>query len=111
MWTLRAVAEHMGFAGNHPKFVGSGAAVAEELVGFAGQADLDGYAVADAISPGTIDDFVEFVAPHLRERGAITERPGTPAILRERFGGGPRLSHDHPGAAFRDLGRKSLRDV
>ncbi|MCX4474634.1 LLM class flavin-dependent oxidoreductase [Micromonospora sp. NBC_01655] len=104
-WTLRAVAEYMGIGGIHPKFVGSGERVVDEMVDFADRTGLDGYALADAVFPGTFEDFIREVVPVLRDRGLVRPYAATPQTLRERYQGTGqrRLRDDHPGAQFRKL--------
>jgi long-chain alkane monooxygenase len=82
--------------------VGSAEDVADELCALVEDADLDGFLINPTIQPGTISDFVEYVLPILRKRGAFRDEyeEGT---LRERLVGGasPYLSPDHPGARYR----------
>jgi hypothetical protein len=47
----------------------------------------------------SLEDVVEFVLPHLRERGRFGVPAG--ATMRERMTGASRLAPTHPGAALR----------
>jgi FMN-dependent oxidoreductase (nitrilotriacetate monooxygenase family) len=65
-------------------------------------AGCDGLNVQYVVSPGTFEDFVDHVAPVLRQRGLMQDayREGT---LREKLfpGNGPYLPDEHPARAIR----------
>lgn len=104
-WTVGGIAEYIGIGGVHPTLVGGPKKVADALEAFAEAAGVDGFNLAYAISPGSFEEFIEFVIPELRVRGRIRPRAATPLTLRERFQGDGqnRLRDDHPGTAFRKL--------
>ena len=104
-WTVGGIAEYIGVGGIHPTLVGGPKKVADQLEELADAAGVDGFNLAYAISPGSFEEFVDFVVPELRARGRIKERATKPVTLRERFQGEGqrRLRDDHPGAAFRSL--------
>ncbi|MGE0733718.1 MAG: hypothetical protein AB7G15_08000 [Alphaproteobacteria bacterium] len=99
VWTVGELAEHVGIGGRGPVLVGSPEQVADELQAWAG---VDGFNVANAVTPESFEDFVDLVVPILQRRGVFKTdyRPGT---LREKlFGAGQaRLLPTHPGARFR----------
>ncbi|WP_298253640.1 LLM class flavin-dependent oxidoreductase [uncultured Arthrobacter sp.] len=101
VWTLRDIVERAGIGGLGPRLVGSGAEVAEELISWVEETDVDGFNLAYAITPGTFEDIVEYVVPELRSRGAYPEeyQPGT--LRNKLFGAGDRLPPDHRGSRFR----------
>ncbi|MFX0572974.1 NtaA/DmoA family FMN-dependent monooxygenase [Nocardia nepalensis] len=72
------------------QFVGTPAAVAEQIDGYV-QADAsDGFILVPHLTPGGLDEFVDHVVPELQERGSFrTEYTGT--TLRDHLG----LSHPH----------------
>lgn len=100
--TLREVAESMTLGGLHPTIVGSPQQVADQLESLADEADLDGFNIAYAVSPGSFADFIAYIVPELRSRGRLdtSYRPGT---LREKLSGNgaARLAADHPAARYR----------
>ncbi|GAA1889726.1 LLM class flavin-dependent oxidoreductase [Williamsia serinedens] len=52
-----------------PQFVGTASDIADQIeAGFTG-GEADGYILSAAQSPGTFDDFVDYVVPELRRRG------------------------------------------
>ncbi|MFJ4623248.1 LLM class flavin-dependent oxidoreductase [Streptomyces sp. NPDC088812] len=101
-WTPREIADFVGVGGGGPVIVGSPSTVADELERWIDAAGVDGFNIADPVTPVTLRDFVDLVVPELQRRGRVwTEYEG--ATLREYLGrpGHPRLPVDHPGAAHR----------
>ncbi len=82
--------------------VGTGEEIADAVEGWVRDTGIDGFNLRQFLTPGSVEDFVEFVVPQLQKRGLYRERyePGT---LRERlFGrGAARLPETHPGAVYR----------
>ena len=89
-----------------PFIVGSPSDVADALLSWADEADIDGFNLTRAVAPETIEAFVDLVVPALQDRGAFKTRyrEGT---LREKLfpEGGATLKATHPGARFRRPGR------
>jgi alkanesulfonate monooxygenase SsuD/methylene tetrahydromethanopterin reductase-like flavin-dependent oxidoreductase (luciferase family) len=102
VWTVREIAKHAAIGGRGPVVVGSPEEVAEELIAWVDETDLDGFNLAYAVMPETFVDFVDLVVPELQRRGRykLDYAPGT---LREKlYGSGrARLGADHPAARFR----------
>jgi FMN-dependent oxidoreductase (nitrilotriacetate monooxygenase family) len=101
-WTPREIARFVGIGGRGPVVVGGPGTVADEMERWIDEADVDGFNLAYAITPGTFADLVEYVVPVLQARGLLrTSYEGT--TLRESFygAGQPRLRDDHPGARYR----------
>lgn len=101
-WTVRDIAEYIGLGGIHPKLIGTGAQIADQLEDLAEAAGVDGFNIAYTVSPGSFEDFSRYVIPELRARGRLTPE-GAGRTLRGRLIGTDRLGDDHPGAAFRSL--------
>ncbi|MBC7725636.1 MAG: LLM class flavin-dependent oxidoreductase [Burkholderiaceae bacterium] len=82
--------------------VGTGEEIADEIEGWVAATGIDGFNLRQFVSPGTVEDFVQYVVPELQKRGLYrTAYPD--GTLRERLfpGSGPRLPADHPGARYR----------
>jgi alkanesulfonate monooxygenase SsuD/methylene tetrahydromethanopterin reductase-like flavin-dependent oxidoreductase (luciferase family) len=107
-WTLRDITAWAGIGGRGPVFVGSPGEVADEMQAWVDGADVDGFNLAYAITPGTFVDVVDHLVPELQRRGLHrTEYEDT--SLRDRlFGAGDRLPERHAGAGFR-RSRRSLQ--
>lgn len=83
-------------------FVGDPASIADEVEEFIGITGADGFLLEPFHTPGTYDDFIEFVLPALRERG-LAKAGYTGDTLREHvFGEGKAtLPDSHIGASYR----------
>jgi FMN-dependent oxidoreductase (nitrilotriacetate monooxygenase family) len=98
-WTPRDIAEWVGIGGMGVVVVGSPQTVVDEMERWVDVADVDGFNLAYAITPGTFEDLVELVVPELRRRGLLPELYAG-RTLREELSGQVRLRADHPGARF-----------
>jgi hypothetical protein len=107
VWTVREIAKHAALGGRGPVVVGSPEEVAEELIAWVEETDVDGFNLAYPVTPETFVDFVDLVVPELQRRGRykLDYAPGT---LREKlYGPGrARLGEDHPASRFRPVNRK-----
>ncbi|NAZ75267.1 NtaA/DmoA family FMN-dependent monooxygenase [Kineococcus sp. T13] len=102
--TVRQVLDQLKGRGTRGfPFTGSGEQVAAQLEELVDATDLDGIMVEPVFDIASLEDVVEFVLPHLRERGRL--EPAAGATMRERMvGGGARLAPTHPGAGMRPGG-------
>jgi FMN-dependent oxidoreductase (nitrilotriacetate monooxygenase family) len=102
-WTPHEVARFVGVGAMGPVIVGSAATVADELERWIDEADIDGFNLAYAVTPGTFVDFIDLVVPELRRRGRYWEDYDEGTTLRERLyePGQARVRDDHPAARYR----------
>ena len=100
VWTPENLANWLCLGGMSAATVGTPATIVDEMERWVDIAGVDGFNLTRLVSPGTMDDFIEFVIPELRSRGHIPEQPRAPMTMRERFGGTKNLSPSHPGARF-----------
>lgn len=101
-WTPNEVSKFLGIGAMGPVIVGSATTVADELERWIDDADIDGFNLAYATTPGTFAEFIDLVVPELQRRGRVwTDYEGS--TLRESIydTGQQRLRDDHPGAAHR----------
>ena len=101
-WTREEIAKHCALGGMGAVLVGSAQTVADQLETWVDEGGLDGINLAYHVSPGSFEDFVEYVVPELQKRGRYrTEYEGT--TLRESlYGEGqPRVKDTHPAAKYR----------
>ena len=109
-WTIRDIAAWGGIGGMGPLLVGSGESIADQLLEWANDTDVDGFNLAYAVTPGTFTDVIEHVVPALEARGAY-DREYVPGTLRHKlFGKGDLLPDHHRGASFRVGGVNSTVD-
>ena len=102
-WTPREVARFVGIGAMGPVLVGSPTTVADELERWIDEADIDGFNLAYATTPGTFAEFIELVVPELQRRGRYWQDYDEGTTMRERlYGPGhKRVRDDHPAAVYR----------
>lgn len=102
-WTPEEVVKFVSIGAMGPVIVGGPETVADELERWIDEADIDGFNVAYAVTPGTFEDFIEFVVPELQRRGRYWNDYDEATTVRERmYGvGQPRVREDHPAAKYR----------
>jgi alkanesulfonate monooxygenase len=101
-WTVADVAEHVGIGGISPVLAGSPSTVADALEHWVEATGVDGFNLAFAVRPESMEAVVDLLIPELQRRGRYT-REYPRGTLREKLfaPGQPRLSAPHPAAAFR----------
>ncbi|MCU1552384.1 MAG: dmoA 2 [Glaciihabitans sp.] len=84
--------------------LGTGEEIADAIEGWVRDTGIDGFNLRQFLTPGTIEDFVEFVVPELQKRGLYRTRYEE-STLRERVSrtSDPRLPASHPAAQYRRL--------
>ncbi len=97
--TKRALVDRMILGSRQPPILGSAAEVADALIAWVDEADVDGFNLSRTVVPECIEDVVDLLVPELQARGRY-KRGYAPGTYREKlFGAGPRLSPPHPAAA------------
>jgi len=100
-WTLRRIVGRMGLGSRNPAIVGSAEEVADDLIAWVEETDIDGFNLSRIVTPESLEDFVDLVVPILQERGAY-KRDHLPGTLREKlFGRSRLLPPSHPVGAYR----------
>ncbi|SES77587.1 FMN-dependent oxidoreductase, nitrilotriacetate monooxygenase family [Salinibacillus kushneri] len=103
-WTLREAVKNHGLGNGTVKFIGTPEQIADKMEQWAVDADVDGFNIAQTYSPGTLQEFVDYVVPELQRRGIYrTEYEGK--TLRENmFGKGKaHLPKHHPAKKLRTV--------
>jgi FMN-dependent oxidoreductase (nitrilotriacetate monooxygenase family) len=102
VWTVREIARHAAIGGRGPLLVGSAEEIADQLIAWVDETDIDGFNLAYALLPESFADFIELVVPELQKRGRY-KQDYAPGTLREKlYGPGrARLGTDHPAARYR----------
>jgi FMN-dependent oxidoreductase (nitrilotriacetate monooxygenase family) len=83
--TLADLAGHRATLLQGPRFVGTGAEVADQMQEWFDTGACDGFVVAATHSPGAYEDVVRLVVPELQRRGVFRDRY-TGATLRDNLG-------------------------
>ncbi len=103
-WTKHTVANHIKVGGLGATAVGTAEQVADEMVRWVEEADVDGFNLAYALMPGTFEEVIQHLLPVLKQRGLFWDgyavKGGT---YRENISGTPGLARpaaDHPAAKY-----------
>lgn len=101
-WTVRRLLNEMKLGTRTAPIVGSGSQVADELASFAHETGIDGYNLMRVVTPGSYEDFVDFVVPELQQRGVYKENYAEGTLREKLFGMGvSHLPNRHYGRQFR----------
>lgn len=100
-WTRRMLIDRFVLGSRQPPMVGSPEQVADALMLWVEEGDVDGFNLSRTVMPECLEMFIELVVPVLQERGAYKTdyKPGT--YRQKLFGAGDRLPDGHPAAAVR----------
>ena len=99
-WTRRKLLEQMVLGSRQAPWVGGANAIAEKMIAWCAEADVDGYNLSRTVVPECFDDFIALVVPRLQERGAY-KTAYAQGTLRGKLFGQDRLPATHPAAKFR----------
>ena len=97
-WTLRRIIGQMGLGSRNPPIIGSASEVADELMTWVKETDIDGFNLSRIVSPESLQDFIDLVVPILQERG-VYKLEYSPGTLRQKLFGRASLPSSHPAAA------------
>ena len=99
-WTKRTLLAQMPMGSRQPPMVGSAEAIADALIAWTEEADVDGFNLSRTVTPECFEDFIALVVPILQERGAYKTAYGA-GTARDRMFGHARLPATHPAARYR----------
>jgi FMN-dependent oxidoreductase (nitrilotriacetate monooxygenase family) len=99
-WTKRNLIDRFVLGSRQSPIVGNPEQVADALVGWVEEADVDGFNLARTVVPECLDDFIALVVPVLQERGRY-KRDYAAGTYRQKLFGTARLQAPHPAAGYR----------
>ena len=99
-WTRRKLLSQMILGSRQAPWVGSVETIADQMIEWCLQADIDGFNLSRTVVPECFDDFIELVVPQLQERGAYKTQY-TPGTFRIKLFGCDKLPATHIAASFR----------
>ena len=100
-WSKRRLIDRFVLGSRQPPIVGSPEQVADQLIAWVSEADVDGFNLSRTVVPECLESFIDLVLPVLQERGAY-KRDYTAGTYRQKlFGCGDRLPDEHPAAMAR----------
>jgi FMN-dependent oxidoreductase (nitrilotriacetate monooxygenase family) len=99
-WTRRKLLSQMILGSRQAPWVGSAETIANQLIEWSTQADVDGFNLSRTVVPECFDDFIALVVPKLQERGAYKIQY-TPGTFRNKLFGRDQLPPSHIAATYR----------
>jgi FMN-dependent oxidoreductase (nitrilotriacetate monooxygenase family) len=100
-WTRRMLIDRFVLGSRQPPIVGSPEQVADALMLWVTEGDVDGFNLSRTVMPECLETFIELVVPVLQERGAYKTGYSAGTYRRKLFGARDRLPDGHPAAAVR----------
>ncbi|MED1469848.1 LLM class flavin-dependent oxidoreductase [Bacillus salipaludis] len=85
-WTVREIADVVGIGGMGPVVVGTPEKIADTMEEWVNEIGVDGFNIAYAVTPGTFEEFVEYVIPILQERGLVRKEYEKGTFRKNLFG-------------------------
>lgn len=110
-WTVAEIAKFIGIGGRGPVFVGTPESIADTMQAWVDEADVDGFNIAYAVTPGTFVDFVNLVVPELQARGLVWRDYAADTLRGNLYGGRRHLPDHHPARQYRRQGQGESADV
>jgi FMN-dependent oxidoreductase (nitrilotriacetate monooxygenase family) len=108
IWTPRLIGEDLHL-GRGSTIVGTPSQIADEFASWQAEADIDGFNICRAFTPGTFEDVADLLVPELQDRGMFktSYREGT---LRQKLmgHGDGRMPTSHIAARYRHRAAKRL---
>ena len=103
-WTRRQLLEQHALGSRYPLIIGNPSQVADALVQWIDEGDIDGFNLTRIVTPQSYQDFIALVVPELQQRGRY-KTAYTPGTLRHKLFGTDRLPGRHPAARWRPQNR------
>jgi FMN-dependent oxidoreductase (nitrilotriacetate monooxygenase family) len=103
-------AQHV-LGGRYPLIVGSGAAVAEQLIQWIDETGIDGFNLTRTVAPESHQDFIRYVIPELQQRGRYKTSYSAGSLRHKLFQQGNHLAAHHPVQQFQCLSSNSTQDL
>jgi long-chain alkane monooxygenase len=99
-WTKRDLIDRFVLGSRQLPIVGDPEQVADGLIAWVEEADVDGFNLSRTVMPECLEDFIALVVPVLQERGCYKRAYGA-GTYREKLFGVARLAAPHPAVGFR----------
>ena len=103
-------AQHV-LGGRYPLIIGSGAAVAEQLIQWLDETGIDGFNLTRTVAPESHQDFIRYVIPELQQRGRYKTSYSEGSLRQKLFQQGDHLAANHPVQQFRCISSNTPQDL
>ena len=99
-WTRRRLLEQHAMGSRYPLIVGNPSQVADALLQWIDEGDIDGFNLTRILNPQSYSDFIDLVVPELQQRGRY-KTAYQPGSFRKKLFQQDRLPDRHPAARWR----------
>lgn len=99
-WTRRRLLEQHAMGSRYPLIIGNPSQVADALLHWMDEGDIDGFNLTRILNPQSYRDFIDLVVPELQQRGRY-KTAYQPGSLRKKIFQYDRLPDRHPAARWR----------
>ncbi len=103
-WSKRMLIDRFVLGSRVPPMVGSAEQIADALMQWQAEGDVDGFNLSRTVMPECLETFIALVVPVLQERGVYKTEYAPGTYRQKLFGAGDRLPDLHPAAAARWVG-------
>lgn len=100
-WTTRQLMDRFILGSRQPPIVGSPEQVADALMSWMEEADIDGFNLSRTVMPECLETFIALVVPVLQARGVFKTAYEPGSYRQKLFGNGDRLPTGHPADTAR----------
>jgi len=100
-WTRRQILEQHALGSRYPIIVGNPSQVAEALINWIDEGDIDGFNLTRILNPQSYQDFIDYVVPELQSRGRYKTAYHSGSLRQKLFQHSGRLPDTHPAARWR----------
>jgi FMN-dependent oxidoreductase (nitrilotriacetate monooxygenase family) len=100
-WSKRKLIDRFVLGSRQPPIVGSPEQVADALMLWVEEGDVDGFNLSRTVMPECLETFIALVVPVLQERGVYKTGYAAGTYRQKLFGAGDRLPDGHPAAGVR----------
>ena len=100
-WTRRQLLAQHALGSRYPLIIGNPSQVAEELIRWIDDGDIDGFNLTRILNPQSYQDFIDLVVPELQQRGRYKTAYQAGSLRHKLFQHGDRLPTRHPAAQWR----------
>src|SRR5207237_10646674 len=95
-WSKRRLIDRFVLGSRQPPIVGSPEQVADQLIAWVSEADVDGFNLSRTVVPECLESFIDLVLPILLERGAYKRDYNAGTSWQKLFGCGDPLTYTEP---------------